>query len=72
MATNGLFLWGELPAHIDIDHLLSDAFDQGILFIKGSLFSPTGSYVNYIRFNAAYATEPQLSTFLRKAIQSDK
>ena len=46
--------------------------EVGILFdysAMGTLFSPTAKYGQHIRFNAAYAVDPQLVASLRKAIR---
>lgn len=69
-AFDGLFLWGEIPEVIDVDHMLKQAFDEGLLLTKGSMFSPTGCFGHHLRFNVAHATAPELLSLLRRFIQS--
>jgi DNA-binding transcriptional MocR family regulator len=69
-ASDGLFLWGELPSTIEVDRLLRQAFHEGILLTKGSMFSPTGSFEHYLRFNVAHASDPKLLGFLQQFTQS--
>jgi DNA-binding transcriptional MocR family regulator len=60
----GIFVWARLPSSIDPDRLALDAQAQGILLAKGALFSPTGQYGEWLRFNVAYAADPVLIRFL--------
>lgn len=61
---DGLFLWARLPENVDPNRLAVEAQAQGILLAKGSLFSPTARYGDYLRFNAAYAGNPALVRLL--------
>jgi DNA-binding transcriptional MocR family regulator len=64
-SSDGLYLWGSLPKSFNMDELLRQAFDQGILLTKGAIFSPTGRFENYLRFNVAYGGEKSLLNLLR-------
>lgn len=64
-ASDGLFIWGELPPNANADNLIKEAANKGILLTKGSLFSPTGSFERHLRFNVAHAVDPNLLEFLR-------
>lgn len=66
---DGLFLWGALPDSVNVDSLLDAAFSEGILLTKGTLFSPSAGFGQYIRFNVAHAADPQLLAFLRHHLQ---
>jgi DNA-binding transcriptional MocR family regulator len=59
-----MFLWARIPPGMDPDRLVLAAQAQGILLAKGSLFSPTGQYGDYLRLNVAYAADPLLLSFL--------
>jgi DNA-binding transcriptional MocR family regulator len=65
---DGMFLWGKVPDHVDIDRVIDDAFHKRILLSKGSIFSPSGAFSHHLRFNVAYSTDPRLIAFLREAI----
>jgi len=65
---DGLFLWGRIPGMADPDALVRKALDAGILLAKGRLFSPTGSFADYLRFNVANSCDPRLAAFLRREI----
>ncbi len=64
-ASDGLFIWGELPSTTNVDNLMKEADHNGILLTKGSMFSPTGSFERHLRFNVAHAADPKLLEFLR-------
>ena len=49
--------------------MLKQAFHEGILLTKGSMFSPTGRFEHHLRFNVAHATDPKLLSFLQHFIQ---
>lgn len=68
-ASDGLFLWGEIPEAIDVDQMLKQAFHEGLLLTKGSMFSPTGRFEHHLRFNVAHATDPKLLSFLQHFIR---
>jgi len=65
---DGLFLWGRLPEHVNIPDLVEQAHQAGILLAPGSLFSNTGEYGQYIRFNVGYCNHPGFKRFLRAHI----
>jgi DNA-binding transcriptional MocR family regulator len=62
----GIFLWGRLRTDLNVNDLVRQALSNRILLARGSFFSPTGAYQNYIRFNAAYCHDPKLIHFLRE------
>lgn len=67
---DGIFLWGHVPEHVDVDALARKAREQSILLAKGALFSPTGRCNQWLRFNAAHSTAPELVRFLDGAIRA--
>jgi DNA-binding transcriptional MocR family regulator len=64
----GIFLWGKLRASLDLNNLVKQALANRIWLAKGSFFSPTGSYQNYLRFNAAYCHDLRLIHFLKERV----
>lgn len=66
----GIFLWGEVPAHTDLDQLVRTARGRAILLAKGALFSPSKSPVPRLRFNVAHSAAPELTQFLSEALTS--
>ncbi len=60
----GIFLWGRVPARTAVDELVRKARDHSILLAKGTLFSPSRSCGQWLRFNVAHSTAPALIRFL--------
>ncbi len=50
----GFLLWCELPAKVDSIELFWQARTAGISIAPGPLFSPNGSFRNFIRINCGY------------------
>jgi DNA-binding transcriptional MocR family regulator len=44
--------------------------ERSILLAKGSLFSPTGEPSQFMRFNAAYGTAPELVHYLSQSLKA--
>jgi DNA-binding transcriptional MocR family regulator len=68
----GLFLWCRLPDGMDALRLSVDARRVRILLANGSMFSCRGSGNEYLRFNAAYASDPLLIEFLSERLRRDR
>jgi len=64
----GIFLWGRIPDRAPVDKLVRDAREHSILLAKGSLFSPSKSCGQWLRFNVAHSTAPALIRFLGDAL----
>jgi DNA-binding transcriptional MocR family regulator len=62
----GLFLWGELPAGVDVDELVQDAIRNKILLVRGAAFMADGAADPHIRFNVAMCQAPLVAEFLRE------
>jgi DNA-binding transcriptional MocR family regulator len=67
---DGIFLWCRLPDALDLDDLVRTARDQSILLAKGSLFSPTRTNNQRLRFNVAHSSAPELIRFLTNAVRA--
>lgn len=66
----GLFLWGALPAGVDVDGVVKEAFRAGILLVRGSTFAADGARDPHLRFNAAFSQQPRLADFLRDQLSA--
>jgi DNA-binding transcriptional MocR family regulator len=66
----GLFLWGALPAGVDVDALVKDAFRNGILLVRGATFAADGAHDAHLRFNVAFAQPPRLAQYLREQLSA--
>jgi DNA-binding transcriptional MocR family regulator len=66
----GLFLWGALPAGVDVDGVVKEAFRAGILLVRGSTFAADGARDPHLRFNAAFSQQPRLADFLREQLSA--
>lgn len=69
-AGEGIFLWGRVPAALELDDLVRRAREQSILLAKGTLFSPTGAANQRLRFNAACSAAPELVRFLADSVRA--
>lgn len=68
----GLFIWGELPPHIDAVKLLEIAVREKVAFIPGESFFVEGGGKNTLRLNFSNATEENIRVGfarLAKALQ---
>lgn len=66
----GLFLWGALPAGVDVDGVVKEAFRRGILLVRGATFAADGAADPHIRFNVAFSQQPRLADFLREQLSA--
>ena len=66
----GLFLWGTLPAGVDVDSVVKDAFRNGILLVRGATFAADGARDPHIRFNAAFSQQPRLAQYLQSQLSA--
>jgi DNA-binding transcriptional MocR family regulator len=67
----GLFLWGAVPAGVDVDSVVRGAFRQGILLVRGATFAADGARDPHIRFNAAFSQQPRLADYLRDQLSAE-
>jgi DNA-binding transcriptional MocR family regulator len=70
----GMFLWMELPDGAgDAAHLAAQAIERGIVLAPGSVFSPSGLWARFLRFNIAQSgpgsAAPRLIAFLAEALR---
>jgi DNA-binding transcriptional MocR family regulator len=67
----GLFLWGELPARVDIDELVADADRNRIVLARGAAFSADPRARDpHIRFNVAACQPPRVADYLRTRLEA--
>lgn len=64
----GLFLWGAVPAGVDVDGVVKEAFRRGILLVRGATFAADGAPDPHIRFNVAFSQQPRLSQYLQEQL----
>lgn len=62
----GLVLWIELPNFLNTLKLHDEAFNQGISYAPGELFSAKNDYDHYLRLNYCNIWEPKTENALRK------
>jgi 2-aminoadipate transaminase len=62
----GLFIWAELPKHLDTMALLAEAVDQHVAFVPGSAFFYDGSGKNTMRLNFSNATPQKIDEGIRR------
>lgn len=66
----GLFLWGELPAGVDADLLVQDAWRNNILLVRGATFTADNTPDPHIRFNVVFSQHLRLAEYLRERLQA--
>lgn len=66
----GLFLWASVPADVDLNLLVQDAYRNKILLVRGATFSADKQADAHIRFNVAFSQQPRLADYLRERLQS--
>ena len=69
-AEGGLFLWGSLPAEVDLNLLVQDAYRNKILLVRGATFSAGKAFDSHIRFNVAFSQQARLADYLRERLQA--
>jgi 2-aminoadipate transaminase len=62
----GLFVWAELPPHIDTRELLIDAVQEKVAFVPGQGFHPDMSGTNTMRLNFSNVQPEQLREGIRR------
>ena len=62
----GMFVWLELPEHIDASLLLKQAIRQDIAFVPGGAFFPDGSGRNTLRLSFSLSDEAQIEVGIFK------
>jgi len=63
----GLFIWGRLPAGLDATELARAALAENIVLAPGNVFSTSGTWGEYCRFNVVMSDDDRLSAFLARA-----
>ena len=56
----GLFIWAELPLHIDSVKLLSAAVENKVAYVPGTYFCVDGGHMNTIRLNFSNSSIEQI------------
>lgn len=62
----GFVLWVELPEEIDTMSLYDQAIADGVAFVPGELFSPSGMYRNCLRLNCGNPYSPEIEDGVRR------
>ena len=68
--SNGLFLWAELPKHIDSETLSEKALNQGIALAPGTLFCQKTEGLRYMRFNIAHSHNDKVATLVTQLLKN--
>lgn len=68
----GLFLWCELPAHLDTASIAQTCLENGVILAPGNSFSQSQNFKNFIRFNVAQCINPKVFAVLSHAIQQEQ
>jgi len=66
----GLFLWGQVPAGVDVDLLVQDALRNKIVLARGASFTADNRPDPHIRFNVVFGQHQRLADYLRERLQA--
>lgn len=66
----GLFLWARLPGGRDAAALARTALAQDIVLAPGNVFSTSGTWGDYLRFNVVTSDDDRVSAFLAQACRA--
>lgn len=66
----GLFLWGRVPEGVDLELLVKDAWQHGLLLAGGATFSPVGPASPCLRFNVVLGQHVRLTRYLGQQLQA--
>lgn len=58
--TGGMFIWATLPPEYDASAMLPKALENGVAYVPGSSFHPSGRGKNTLRINYSYPTFEQI------------
>jgi 2-aminoadipate transaminase len=64
--SGGLFVWAELPQHVDTRELLLDAVRERVAFVPGQGFHSDSSGTNTMRLNFSNVQPDQLREGVRR------
>lgn len=67
----GLFLWCELPMHLDSARIAQKCLEYDVILAPGNSFSQSKNFKNFIRFNVAQCLDPKVFEVLSLAIQHE-
>lgn len=68
--SDGLFLWAELPAHVDSESLAETALQYGMALAPGTLFCQTAEGLRYMRFNIAHSDNPGVEKLVTRLLSA--
>jgi len=63
----GVFVWARLPGALDAVALARAALMEDIVLAPGNVFSTSGTWSDYLRFNVAMSDDDRIFAFLEKA-----
>ena len=62
----GLFLWLELPSHLDARELLELCLEENVAFVPGGAFFTNGGHDNTLRLNFTAMPEDRIAEGIRR------
>jgi len=66
----GMFVWVELPQHINVLEMTNEAAENQLMLAPGHLFRPNLEPSNWMRFNVATSHENKLLRYLQKVLSA--
>ena len=64
--SGGLFLWVELPEHVNARDVLVACLDQDVAFVPGGSFFPNGGHENTFRVNFSNMPDERIVEGIRR------
>ncbi len=62
----GLFLWVELPEHMDARSLLKTSLEEKVAYVPGECFYPGGGHLNTLRLNFSAMPEDRITEGIQR------
>ncbi len=64
--TGGMFIWAAVPRKVDTRALLPRAVENGVAYVPGAAFYPSGGGTNTMRINYSYPTREQIAEGVKR------
>ena len=67
--SEGMFLWMQLPDHLESADIARAALEQGVMLAPGDAFSVSRNCGNFMRFNVAQSQSQRVTEVLRPLLE---
>jgi DNA-binding transcriptional MocR family regulator len=68
----GMFIWAQLPAGVNGEHLAQAALKQGMVLAPSTLFGYGPTHRDSMRFNVAHSDDPQVQQVFERLLRASR